>query len=664
MKRLNVYYYLVSVHILGIGFFLIFRLILYFYNYEQTAGIECKGALLLQALRKGLVFDNFIASCISCLPLLVLSVSALSKRFSERFIMACNRFFIIAYSIVFAVYIVDIPYFSYFSAHIKIDALVWLQFGSETAGMIFQDIRNYPFFALLLLSVFLFCRILNALSLATAERCFPRKRESHDNPYVFTGDSRFRGNDRAKRGLKIYIPLAVLLWGICFLGMRGSLERYPLRVGFAYFSNYSFYNQLGVNPNFSFLKSIQEASKERKNVNGLMSLDEAFSRVSDALNIPAAPDGRSLNRPVQPGGEVINANVVIVLLESMAADCLQVEYQGRNLTPFLNDLISKSYYFEHFYSAGIHTNNGIVSTLYGFPALFDKPSMSSNPAHYTGLPGVLREAGYRTLFFLTSNPQYDHMNSFLYANGFDRIYSQHDYPKEKVVNNFGVQDDYLLEYGLNRLNEAAQADKPFLATFMTVSKHTPFVVPERFKNAGADDEECILAFTDSSLKDFMENAAKQDWYRNTFFIFLGDHGRIKGRQKYDMALDYNHIPCVIHSPLLKDAPRRFPQFGGQIDVFPTVMGLLNRPYVNDSFGVDLLKETRPCMFFVSNNQLGCIDDNYFYVRNTDINSDILYDMHSDNPENVMEEQSGAGEKLKAYAVSMTVTADAIVKGER
>ncbi|MDR0733003.1 MAG: sulfatase-like hydrolase/transferase [Dysgonamonadaceae bacterium] len=644
MKRLNTFYYLFSVHLSGVVFFPVFRLILYFYNYEQTAGIENKTALLLQALWKGLQFDNLIASYITCVPLLVLSILALFDRRPQWIIKVCNSFFMIAYSVAFMVCIVDIPYFSAFSAHIQTDALGWLQFGSETTGMIFQELRNYPFFALFLLAVFAFYRLLAFFS----ARFFPRG-QSLDN-------TRLRGNDR-----RLYIPLTVLLWAVCFLGMRGSLQRYPLRVGFAYFSNHSFYNQLGVNPNFSFLKSVGDASGKRKNIKGLMPLDEAFSRVREALNVPTETGNRSVNRPVQPTGEAVHANVVVILLESMAADCLQAEYQGRKLTPFLNDLIARSYYFEHFYSAGIHTNNGIVSTLYGFPALFDRPSMESSPAHYTGLPGVLRAAGYRTFFFVTSNPQYDHMNSFLYANGFDRIYSQYDYPKEKVVNNFGVQDDYLLEYGLNRLNEAAQEEKPFLAAFLTVSKHTPFIVPERFKNVGADEEECILAFTDSSLKDFMDAAAKQDWFRNTFFIFLGDHGRIKGRQEYDMALDYNHIPCIIYSPLLKDAPRRFPKFGGQIDIFPTVMGLLNRPYVNNSFGIDLLRETRPCMFFVSNNRLGCIDDNYFYVRNLDVDADILYDLRNRHPENVMDAQPDTGGKLKDYAVSMIVAADYLMK---
>ncbi|MCB1323538.1 MAG: hypothetical protein KDK34_24985, partial [Leptospiraceae bacterium] len=38
-------------------------------------------------------------------------------------------------------------------------------------------------------------------------------------------------------------------------------------------------------------------------------------------------------------------------------------------TPHLDSLAQdRSYWFTHFYSAGIHTYNGVYSTLFGFPA--------------------------------------------------------------------------------------------------------------------------------------------------------------------------------------------------------------------------------------------------------------------------------------------------------
>jgi phosphoglycerol transferase MdoB-like AlkP superfamily enzyme len=632
--------FLFAVHLIGILFFTVFRIILYFCNLDQTAGITGKTALFCQAMLNGLQFDNLTASYISFLPLIATGILVLFRKTAKINYKILTIYYTVVYTVVFGIAIADIPYFGYFLAHIKTDALGWLQFASTTAGMVFEEISNYPFLALEILSVAAFYFIIRKLG----KRLY-----------------RHISDAESKINLKWHIPVMIFAISLCILGMRGTFKCFPLRTIDAFFTSYSFYNQLGVNPAFSFMKSIKDVTQQKRNVNDLMSLDDALSTVQKELNASAGTVN-PIERKITAAGNPSNANVVIILLESMAYECLNAKgFDGKILTPFLNDLIDRSYYFDHFYSSGIHTNNGIVSTLYGYPTIFDRPSILSNPHHYTGLPVNLKKAGYHTMFFLTSNPAYDNMQAFLCENGFERIYSQFDYPKEKIVNNFGVQDDYLLEYGLNTLNEIAAQDKPFAACFLTVSKHPPYVVPPQYEDIAENEEECMLAFVDNSLKYFMEGASKQDWFNNTYFVLLGDHGAVMGAQKYGMALTYNHIPCIIYSPLLEDAPKRFSGFGGQIDIFPTLMGLLNRSYTNDSFGIDLLKENRPCMFFVSNNQLGCIDDNYFYVRDLDVDFDFLYDLKSTQPDNKASDLPEIISKLKKYAVSMTVAADRIMR---
>jgi phosphoglycerol transferase MdoB-like AlkP superfamily enzyme len=254
------------------------------------------------------------------------------------------------------------------------------------------------------------------------------------------------------------------------------------------------------------------------------------------------------------------------------------------------------------------------------------------------------------------------MNSFLLDNNFDRIYSLYDYPSKKVVNNFGVQDDFLFEYGITELNEISKKDSPFMATFLTVSNHPPFVVPEKFRDCADTDGKRMIAFADNSLRTFIESASKEAWFQNTIFVILGDHGAVAGQQKYDMSISNNHIPCIIYSPIFDSMPKRIQQYGGQIDVFPTVMGLLNIPYTNNSMGIDLLKEKRSRMFFVSDNRLGCICDEYFYVHNLVLNnSDFLYNIHSEQVENLSEKHPDITADLKNYAVSMIITADYLIK---
>jgi phosphoglycerol transferase MdoB-like AlkP superfamily enzyme len=632
--------YLLSVHCLGIACFIIFRSILCITNTDNIIDAENKGYLFFKTFLISLQFDNFIASCISFLPLLLLSISSFFGKIPRSLVTVCNVFVIVFYAVTFAVSAADIPYFSYFFNHPDTSALSWFEFGQATAGLIFQEKSYYPYF-------FLFFVIITIFSLAVI-------RSGKRLMRTTAGDIRWH----------ILIPVILLTWCICFAGMRGSFQRYPLRVGYAYFSNYSFFNQLGINPAFYLLKSYPANRNSKNNVNDLMTVETAIQKVRKELGIVCRDEKYPINREIEAAGQAGKPNIVIILLESASVAHLQYEHEGKNLMPFLNELISKSYYFENFYSSGIHTNNGIVSTLYAFPALFNRPMMESQSTHYTGLPYSLHKQGYRNLFFVTSNPNYDHMNSFLMNNYFDRIYSLYDYPREKAVNNFGVQDDYMLEYGIRQLNETAKEGRPFLATFLTVSNHAPLIVPEKFKDYADTDEKRMIAFVDNNIRNFMESASEEQWYQNTIFVILGDHGATVGRQKYEMSVNNNHIPCIIHSPLIRDMPQKFHQYGGQIDIFPTIMGLLNSPYTNNSLGIDLLKEKRSRMFFVSDNRLGCISDGYFYVRSLTGNSDFLYDRRSSHAENLYEKYPDIAADLKNYAVSMMVAADYLIKNNR
>jgi len=287
--------------------------------------------------------------------------------------------------------------------------------------------------------------------------------------------------------------------------------------------------------------------------------------------------------------------------------------------------------------------------------------MGVNVDLYTGLPAALKEAGYQTLFFLTSNPQYDNMNAFLLSNHIDKIYSEYNYPEDKIVNNFGVQDDFLFQYGIEALDTLSRKEEPFLATFLTVSNHPPYIVPKEFEDIGDTDKKRMIAFADNSMKQFMDAAKEEEWFNNTIFLFLGDHGRVLGAQHYDLALTHNHVPLIIYSPLFDDMPKRFCQYGGQIDVFPTVMSLLNRSYENSTMGVNLFEGKRPYMYFVSDHHLGCIDDKFFYIYQPSAKTDGLYDYRSKNTNNLKEEYKQIADSMKAYGVSMMLASDFLVK---
>ena len=109
----------------------------------------------------------------------------------------------------------------------------------------------------------------------------------------------------------------------------------------------------------------------------------------------------------------------------------------------------------------------------------------------------------------------------------------------------------------------------------------------------------------------MDEASRQPWYENTIFVFLADHGKLVGSPKSDMPLTYHHIPLIIYEP--GQSPRKLEVLGGQIDVGPTILGMLGISYINNMFGIDLFRQNRSCILFTSDDAIGSMDRDYFYI---------------------------------------------------
>jgi len=637
MKKIKTaLYYVLSVHILALLLMSAQRIVLLLTNLQHIENVTTKASWIFSALLRGIWFDNVIACYVSILPLVVLSIIGLFNKTNKIIFNIFNVFYIIVYTLVFAIGAADIPYFKYFFKHLNASIFNWNEEGGTTIEMILEETSYYTYMALFILFVFLFGYLIFKLS----KRLLQKSQEN-----------------LKKKEYLAYLPVCIILIALCLFGIRGRFGYNPIRTSQAYFCDNSFLNQLGINPSFYFMRDVIESSKSHYNVNDIISEKEAIAIAKKALGL--SPDNKEkspIARYIETQGDAKNMNVVVILMESMSADLLQIKENGREITPFLNQLINKSYYFDHFYSAGTHTNHGILASLYGLPALFDKNMMKNvNIPLCQGLPNTLQDQGYKTMFFMTHEAQYDNMNAFLIENGIEEIYSQEDYPKEMRRNSFGVADDFLLNYALDKFNESTQTT-PFFATLLTVSNHPPYIVPEKFKDRSSDPQYQIVAFADDAIRQFFNEAEKQAWYKNTIFVLLGDHGKIVGTQTYEMPLSLNHIPFIIYSPAFEDAPKTFTELGGQVDVFPTIMGLLNRPYENNTFGEDLFKTKRPYIFFSSDNALGCISPHFFYSYNFKAKMEGLYQYNNNNPENFIAQHRQEADSMRIYSAAMFQTA--------
>jgi phosphoglycerol transferase MdoB-like AlkP superfamily enzyme len=559
------------------------------------------------------------------------------QRFSEKlkFIDVVIAIYIsFFFTLLVFISIADIPYFKFFLNRFSDSALQWLGSFKVMFEMIVQNKTNLLF---------------TIVAVISSVSCF-----------VFiwkTIKKQLLVNDlKTKEKFSLRdVGLFILFSFIIFIGIRGTSEQ-PLRQGDAFHCNDPLLNQIGLNPGYTLMRSYFTR------VN-LMEVNEAIKNTKAILKVNASLEEISpFARKVISDSAMRKYNVVLVLMESMSANYLEAFGNKDHLTPNVDSLCKSSWFFTNAYSAGIHTNNGIFSTLFSFPAMKRIRPMSTVPLlKYTGIPYTLKQNGYENLFFCPHSESFDNIGVFIPLNHFDKLYSNKDYPREKSIGAFGVPDDYLFDFALKTLDER-KVNKPFFATILTASNHEPYTIPSTYKKEFAKIEHRSVSYADWAIGKFINEVKHKAWFENTIFVFSADHGLNVGENKYEMALSYNHIPILFYAPKILGA-KQLSNFMGQIDVFPTLMGLMNATYTNNTLGMDVLSDTRECMYFSADSKIGCVDSTWLYVY-TFGGGEGLYKYKSGDAKDHKEEFKSDFERLRRNALSQTQAAEYMINNNK
>jgi len=592
---------ILKIYGLSIMFFFMFRFILFLTGMENIDGLSANLGDIGKAFVMGIRFDVVISGYLLALPVLVLTtIYIFGKRY--RFVSRFMFWFIyLIFSVAFMICAIDIPYFNQFFSRLTISALQWLDSPMFVFKMVIEEPSYWMYSIPFILAAFLFYKLLKRIY------------------------SKVEKQPVIDRPIWLKLIVSVLFLGFMLVGMRGRLAlKAPIKVGTAYITDNAFLNQLGLNPVFTFLQSYLENLDKRNEAIALMDEKTAISMVQQSLDIDPADPYYPLYRQVIPDSIAANKpNVVIIIMESMAASKMKRNGNKLNLTPFLDSLALNSYYFDSIYTAGIHTFNGVFSTLFSYPAIFrQQPMRESRILKYNGISNTLKKLGYSTTYITTHDGQFDNIQGFLSTNDFDQIITEDDYPSDEVKTTLGVPDDYMFRYSISVINKLHDNGRPFLVAFMTASNHGPYYLPDYYKprNKGLKDQ--MIEYSDWSLQQFIKMASKQSWYSNTLFVFVADHG-IHKKRSYDISLEYHHTPLIFFAPGLLPGSRIFNQIGGQIDVYPTIMGILKLPWINNTSGIDLLKEERPYIMVNSIDNYGVIGKEFFLIVKHDGSSKLF-----------------------------------------
>ncbi len=403
------------------------------------------------------------------------------------------------------------------------------------------------------------------------------------------------------KGLITYIVLFIFsLFAIPFLA---KLEK----------STNVFTNELQADGLYKFYVAFRTNELEYPEFYKTIPDTDAFALLEKYL--PGISNQSSL-RTIQNDSAEIRKNVVLITIESYSAEYLKEFANEKKLTPFLDSIAKESLQFTNLYAVGNRTVRGLEAvTLCLPPSAAESVVKRTDNKEKFSTGSIFKQKGYAVKYMYGGDAYFDNMGDFFGGNGYDIIDKKAFSPEEITFSNiWGVCDEDMYTKAIKIMNLEAKKGKPFFNHIMTVSNHRPFTYPEGKIDISPKikSRDGGVKYTDYALKQFFTMASKQSWFKNTVFVILADHCA-SSSGKTELPMDKYHIPAMIYAPSFISA-KEDTVLMSQIDVMPTVFGLLNFSYQSKFYGQDVfLPEYKPRAFIATYQDLGLIKDNVLTI---------------------------------------------------
>ncbi|MBI1343747.1 MAG: sulfatase-like hydrolase/transferase [Terrimonas sp.] len=546
------------------------------------------------------------------LPVVLVSLSPkLSPFYSEKNKKWWTWYLAIATFILFFFFAADFGSFTYNRTRLDAGALNFAEDARISISMLWQ---SYPLFWLvmgLIVAVLIFRWMYH---------------RSH-----WTVISKTEGLKIPYRRKWFYVAAVVL--GVFVYGF--SLQ--PLSWKKAFTLRDSFKSYLALNPLQNFFTTLKFRTPQYSE----SVAKQYYPVMAELLGLKNKSDF-NYKRVVLPQANAIESkpNIVLVLCESFSMYKSSMSGNPLNTTPFFNQLSKEGIFFNRCFTPHFSTARGLFATLTGIPDVQLYKFSTRNPLALNQHTVINNFEDYQKMYFLGGSPEFNNFEGLLKNINGLQMYTEGKFKAPKI-NVWGISDKSLFLEANKVFREQQQ---PFFAIIQTADNHRPFNIPstetdfsketvskDSLRLYGFDSNEEFNAFryADYCIRQFMEAARKEDYFHNTIFVFVGDHG-VSGNAKKmypsvwtDQRLTDEHVPLLFYAPYLLPAQLR-QEVVSQIDVLPTIAGMVSQPYVNHTLGRDVLDSaTKDNMAFIINGQgrIGLVTDRFYFNMNIDYTAD-------------------------------------------
>lgn len=559
----------------------IFRIIfLFYFRNEIGEGTE---NFIRKSLILGAKFDLRLVMLLS-IPAIISLLIPLSDRIKKIF---NNFFYTILTSLVTSIYVLDMSYFSYLKSRVNSTVFQFLKNPLISLQMVNE---SYPILLFVLIIL-----VVTLISFFIIKKFI--------TPLIETSKEKTE---------KKYSITSYTLFIIFFaFSLHGNFSQYPLRWSQAFASTDPFASNLALNPilyivdTYSFRSQDFNEDEVRK----------TYPLVTDFLGLEDKNESNlDFTRRFKGNYHTNAPNIVIIVMESMGYYKTGLGGSKVNPTPMLDTLAKESLLFTNFYTPTEATARSIFATVTSLPDTSKggrKITGSRNPLIVNQHTIISDLVDHEKYYFLGGSANWGNIRGLLSFNIPNlKIFEEGSY-KSSSQDVWGISDLNLFKEAIFNINNRDKS-KPFFALIQTSGFHRPYTIPsdkddfiikthidvseKELKEYGFDSlaEYNSMRFQDFSLGKFIEIAKKESWYENTIFFIFGDHSLPANNAinvpKWAMQLsNCYHVPLVIHSKK-HITPGIETKIASEMDVMPTVAGLVGVPYKTRSFGRDLFNK--------------------------------------------------------------------------
>ena len=338
-------------------------------------------------------------------------------------------------------------------------------------------------------------------------------------------------------------------------------------------------------------------------------------------------------------GTAQGLNLVMVGLESTAAQYLSLYGGEYEVMPNLNALARRALVFENAYAVYPESIKGLFSVLCStFPAFDSEPEEYAN-LECRSVASVLGDAGYRTAMFHSGRFGYLGMESIIRHRGYQTLEDAGDIGGNHN-SSFGVDEPATVARMLTWI-DALPRGQHFFLTYLPIAGHHPYATPEPGPFAGTteiDQYRNALHYGDVSLGALIEGLRARGLDENTVWVIYGDHGEAfrqhEGNYGHTFFLyDENiHVPFLIAAPGLLRGLQQVRKVVSLVDTAPTILDLMGIAPPRNYQGRTMLDAApRMALFFAdySLGLLGLRDGRWKFVYEIGSGRAQLFDLERD-----------------------------------